>query len=133
VNLAITTPVLTTPNGGELWSTTHTINWTAALGDTIINTVLIEDFEDANLIFPVTGNWVRTSTAPPTGGTWSYTNADISHAQLSQSIFTLTVPTGATNAKLSFDYLVSSEANCDWFKIFLNDSVQLSAVVLGKG
>ncbi|ADL07218.1 PKD domain-containing protein [Thermosediminibacter oceani] len=80
---------------------------------------IIEDFEDTNYEFSFSGNWGR-STAQRYAGQYSYKSASISHSSTTSTQFTFTIPSGATNAKISFYYLVRSEANYDFFNFYIN-------------
>jgi hypothetical protein len=61
-------------------------------------------------------------------GSYGYKSQTIADNGKSESIFTITVPGTATNAKLSFDYKVVSENGCDWLTITLDDTIQLVRV-----
>lgn len=78
-----------------------------------------EDFEDTNYAFSFSGNWSR-STAQRYAGQYSYKSTSIGHISTTSTQFTYTVPSGATNAKISFYYLVRSEANFDFFNFYVN-------------
>lgn len=77
-----------------------------------------EDFEDASLNIAVSGTWAR-STQSAHSGTWSLRSATITHSQTTDAV--VTVPTGAKTVQ--FWYRVSSEADFDFFRFFI-DGVQ---------
>lgn len=80
---------------------------------------IIEDFEDTNYEFSFSGNWGR-STAQRYAGQYSYKSASIGPNSTTSTQFTYTIPSGVTNAKISFYYLVRSEANFDFFNFYVN-------------
>jgi hypothetical protein len=84
---------------------------------------ILEDFEDTNYNFNFSGSWIRANTSYQ--GSWSYANNDISDSQSTSSSFTVNIPTGATNPKLSLYYMTSSEVNYDWLSIYINGTQQL--------
>jgi len=79
----------------------------------------LEGFEDDSNAFGITGSWHR-STAQKLSGSYSWTNNDIGDYATTQSQFTFNIPANATNARLSFDYLVRSEANYDYLNVYLD-------------
>jgi len=83
------------------------------------STSTAEDFEDTKYNFLFTGNWGRSS-AQKKAGSYSYKSASIGSSYTSSTQFTVTIPTDAVNARISFYYLVSSEANCDYFNFYVD-------------
>lgn len=96
--------------------------------------VFTEGFESANSIFDFSGNWIRTNIKARTGS-WSYRSAPIGNGQTSTSQFTVEVPAGATNAKLSFYYYVSSQmpSGCDYGYDELNIYLDGTRIVNASG
>lgn len=96
----------------------------------VARTDIFEDFEDNQYEFtfsiPSSANvgWQRvTNTSFMGSGCWAsvmMTPIPAQH-QLAQSEFTFGVPIGATEPKLDLMYRVSSEANFDFFRIYIND------------
>lgn len=96
------------------------------------NIVFTENFESTNSVFDFSGSWTRT-TAKARSGSWSYRSAAIGDGQSSTAQFAVEVPAGATNAKLSFYYYVSSQtpSGCDYGYDTLNiylDGAQIVSV-----
>ena len=85
--------------------------------------LLNQDFE-SNAIAPLTtggsGNWA-TQTTQKYAGTYAAKSGVIGHSQSSYISHTITVPAGG--ASLSFYYRVSSEANYDYLRFYI-DGVQ---------
>ena len=74
----------------------------------------IEDFEDDNLIFDFTGDWIRSNDnfkGDIISGRYSYRSNKISHNQTSKATTTFEVPDDGTDYNLSFDYKTSSESS----------------------
>lgn len=93
---------------------------------------VIEDFEDTTLNVTIVdlGNaaWARTNTAAHTG-TWSLKSGSISNSQDTQAW--ISVPAGATT--LEFWYKVSSEANADFFDVYLVDPPNFTLLFSASG
>lgn len=82
---------------------------------------LTEDFEDTSYKFSFSGDWVRSSTRDYSGS-YSYRNKNISNSGSSTSQFTVDIPAGATDSKISFRYLVSSERGYDYLDIYIDNT-----------
>lgn len=84
----------------------------------------LEDFEDTTYNFAFTGDWVR-DTSQKYEGVASFRSKDMASVSKTHSIssvtFTANIPTGASNGLLSLYYKVSSEANYDWFNIYIDN------------
>lgn len=80
---------------------------------------LVEGFESETPLFESTGDWER-STLNKADGENSLKSAVIGHRGMTTSTYTIDVPETVLDGKVSFDYLVSSEANYDWFRVVLN-------------
>lgn len=87
-------------------------------------TTVVDDFESATFKNPLTGNWVR-STQQKYSGNYSLKSATIGHDSKTSEQVTFTVPQEGTGS-ISFDYLVRSEANYDFLKVYLNGSCIVS-------
>ncbi|MBP1931823.1 PKD domain-containing protein [Ammoniphilus resinae] len=82
-------------------------------------TSILEDFEDTNYNFSFSGSWGRNTTRK-SGGNYSYKSGSTGHSSSSTGSTTFTIPAQAKNARLSFDWYVSSETNYDYLTISLN-------------
>jgi hypothetical protein len=88
-----------------------------------VTTTLEQTFDGVTSPLLFSGNWTK-SNLQSSQGTNSLKSGVIGNSQSSQSTLTFTVPTGATNASLSFDYLVRSEDNRDFFSFSLDGATQ---------
>lgn len=108
--------------------------------NTGVTTTTLEDFNDTTFNFTFTASgtigWARDTTTFYQG-TGSYksgamTPTSKTHKQSSTS-FTVSIPTGVVNPKLSMYYKVSSEANYDWFRAYVNNTTQGAEVLKKSG
>lgn len=77
-----------------------------------------EDFEDAEFVFGITGDWFRT-TARSFNGSWSFRSADIADGETSDAL--VTVPSGAQS--MEFWLYESSEAGYDTFQLLVDGNL----------
>ncbi|WNC14104.1 S8 family serine peptidase [Brevibacillus brevis] len=94
-------------------------------GSFTLNTVyqgnyIVEDFEDSSFTIPFNSGW-KIAPLVAYKGNYGYTNVGTS-----QATFKVTVPTGVTNAKLSFWYLQVMNPG-DSFKVVINGVEKYSA------
>ncbi|WP_243113826.1 PKD domain-containing protein [Desulfofundulus salinus] len=80
---------------------------------------ITEDFEDTSYNFSFSGDWVR-STNQRHGGSYSFKSNSIGHSQTTSTQFNVTIPSGATDGRISFWHLVKSEANYDFLRIYID-------------
>jgi hypothetical protein len=120
-----TKPIVTSPSSGDTWNKEHTITWNKSVGLYKQTVNIVEDFEDENYNFSLSGSWVRTSENCQSG-TYSYKSADIYSDSLSRSSLLLNVEDNWTNPIISFYYKTSSETNYDELNVKLNGDVIIS-------
>lgn len=83
------------------------------------NLTLFDGFETTLSPFTKVGNWIQTSLIKKTGG-FALKSAVIGHSSVTRQTYTINIPQNVNDAKLSYDYKVSSESNYDFFRADLN-------------
>ena len=91
---------------------------------------LEEGFESEAPLFESVGDWERT-TLNKKDGEHSLRSAVIGHRGITTSTYTIDVPESVLDGKVSFDYMVSSEASYDWFRVVLNGKQVVRQAGLG--
>lgn len=90
------------------------------LGEVVETPVTVmEDFESETPVLEHEGTWERSALNKKDGEN-SLKNAVIGHRGITTSTYNIDVPESVLDGKVSFDYMVSSEANYDWFRVVLN-------------
>lgn len=87
---------------------------------------ITEDFEDATFQFDFDGDWTVT-TAQFQEGASSYASATITDAQTSAVTFHVSLPYNAIHAHLQFQRQLSTEADFDFFYVYINDALWMKA------
>lgn len=79
-----------------------------------------EDFETEKLIFNFVGDWYRTKDYK-IDGRYSFRSKEIGDYGTSNAEINITIPDDGTEYNLYFEYLVSSENNCDTLIVKVNE------------
>lgn len=100
----------------------------------MINTTILEDFEDTNLNFTFTGDWIRATNVALSAshsGSCALRSKVIGDNSKSTSTFQFNIPSGAINIEFEFKFKVSSEQSWDKFTASIN-SVNVVNQVSGE-
>lgn len=78
-----------------------------------------EDFEDGSFAYSNSGSWYLTSYQRYSGS-YSFRSSNTSDYSTSSHTFYLSVPSNSSSSSISFDYLVRSEANWDYLRVYID-------------
>lgn len=110
----IAMPTVTSPATGEAFNGVHTIRWNPVYEPDVATVITREDFEDTTYQFNLNldDDWARTTTEKKTGS-YSISNTMRYDAVICYAYFSMTIPAGAQNPKISMDYKLSTEQGFD--------------------
>ena len=102
-------------------TTSATVTGKTAASSGVTPTTIIEDFSDDNMNFNFSGAWVRTDNGLYRGST--------ANGGVTETAFTVTVPTNATTRSLTMDFRVANASSSagEKFEVLVNDVVKFTS------